>query len=87
MDIGSLVYNRYDGLLRFGVIVEKLVGNHGWTHFEINWIEDEAYERAMAWREKLCASRHTPKELYRADEVHPIDGERLAAVAHNYRRL
>ena len=49
MNVGSLVWNVFHRILRFGTIVEREVDDRGWAHFKVDWHEDHSYESARAW--------------------------------------
>jgi hypothetical protein len=86
MSIGSPVANTYHGIIRFGIIRDKLKDDQGWTQFHVEWIKDDTYDSAMWWVEELGARSFWQKELYRADELQPIDRHRFIAVADSFRR-
>ena len=53
MKIGTVVKNEYQGITRYGK-VSMLSSNHedGWTWCEVDWIDDEQYQDAIAYRNK-----------------------------------
>jgi hypothetical protein len=81
LTVGTPVYRNDYGLLRFGVIQSKMKDSHGWTHFTIGWTEDDKYISNV-----LESTNHPPrraKEIYRCDEVRPLDIDRLSLVAQS----
>ena len=79
-EIGKPVFQVYHGLLRFGTIKSRMVDKDGWSHFFIDWTNDERYERAMATAEEF-SKKHKTKEFYRCDEVYLLDTARLTQVS------
>ena len=74
MKIGTVVKNEYQGILRFGK-VSKVYPNHkgdNWTWCEVNWVDDEQYQEAVAYRNKLSNKNHK-KTFYRVDELIQIN--------------
>ena len=81
MNVGSLVWNVFHRILRFGTIVEREVDDRGWAHFKVDWCEDHSYESARAWDARF---REQPEgRLWRTDELYPVKASHLAAVIKN----
>jgi hypothetical protein len=74
MKIKDIVFNDYQGLRRYGVVVDKYMKD-SWAYVRVRWVNDDAYERAMAWWEELGQGDRRPYE-YRADQVKKIDAVR-----------
>jgi hypothetical protein len=74
MKVGDTVFQDYQSILRFGVILE-LTQKSGWSYATIKWFDDEVYERAMSDLVKLRKGEiddFTLKE-YRIDMLKVID--------------
>jgi hypothetical protein len=69
MNIGDVVWQDHNGLLRLGIIKSIAQGEDSWSSLEIEWVEDEMYEY---W----TPPEHR-KEFYRGDEVRTVNKERL----------
>lgn len=80
LDIGSSVWNSYNGLLRFGRITSKEIID-GWAEFKVTWFDDGVYESRVAHREDMTKKDYK-KHTYRANELHPIEIKRLEKVAY-----
>jgi len=76
MDIGSLVWNEYHGLLRFGTIASKTIKEDGWAYYTVAWHRDEMYEEQMKWRETMTHTNYYITE-YRKDMLHLFSRDRL----------
>jgi hypothetical protein len=76
MKIGDLIWNHYNGLLRFGTVVDKKIKKDKWAYFIIDWHADEDYEKAQAWRKGLTSTNYTLKE-YRGDQLKLFCPQRL----------
>jgi len=87
MKIGDLVWNRYNGLLRFGTVINKQKKEGGWMYFIVDWHDDECYSSSMEWRKELCGEDPTLKE-YRVDQIKTISADRLKQVLkeHNVQK-
>ncbi|MHA1955019.1 MAG: hypothetical protein ACXACY_27230 [Candidatus Hodarchaeales archaeon] len=72
MKIGTVVRNEYQGILRFGKVNAIFKGDDGWIWCEINWVNDEVYENAIAYRNSLSGKDHN-KTFYRVDELKQFD--------------
>ena len=72
MNIGTVVRNDYQGIIRYGKVNATFKGDDGWTWCEVNWIDDEKYERAITYRNKLSGKDHR-KMFYRVDELNQFD--------------
>ena len=83
MKIGDLVWNNYQGLMRFGTIVSKRLKEDKWAHYTVEWHDDETYEDSMAWRKKLSGEDHTLKE-YRAGFLKTISKDKLEKVIEEH---
>jgi hypothetical protein len=81
MNTGSTVYQVYHGILRLGVITDKVRGPDDWTHFAVNWVQDDQYDKNV--RPFLKEDKY----LYRADEITPIDPARLSRVVSIFEDL
>ena len=79
MNIGDLVYNTYQSILRFGTIQSTRIDQSGWAYYKVNWHADETYEEAMNLRQKLTHKDHRLQE-YRKDQIKPISKDFLSRV-------
>lgn len=73
--VGRTVMQKYGNTLRFGIVMSQKEEN-SWAHFRVKWIDDEAQEKAVAWRNKLT-NRDYSREWYRVDSVLFIDPEEI----------
>ena len=71
MNIGSFVWNVFNGVLRFGTIVRMDLDVSGWAHCSVVWHDDEVYNRALA-------GEATTERLYRVDELGLVPTDHLA---------
>jgi hypothetical protein len=83
MNIGDLVWNSYHGIMRFGTVISKRIKTNKWAYFTVKWHDDEAYEKSMAWRQKLGGGDHTLKE-YRADLLKKISIDRFKKIVEGH---
>jgi hypothetical protein len=74
MKIKDVVYNNFHGIRRYGVVVDKYTKD-SWAYVKVQWVDDEKYESAMSWREKLGQGDHRLHE-YRVDQVTVVDAEK-----------
>ena len=68
MKIGTVVRNDYQGIIRYGKVNSMFKGDDGWTWCEVDWIDDEQYQEAIAYRNSLSGKDHS-KPFYRVDEL------------------
>jgi hypothetical protein len=76
MKKGTIVYNSYRGLDRYGVVLSGNTEKDGWKYVKVKWFDDEPYRRSVKWRKKLDGKDHTLKE-YRIDQVSALDADRV----------
>jgi len=76
MKEGTIVYNNYRSIDRYGVVLSARVAESGWKHVKVKWFGDEPYRRSMKWRKKLSGKDYTLKE-YRIDQVTALDVDRV----------
>ena len=76
MKKGTIVYNSYRGLDRYGVVLSNNTKEDGWKYVKVKWFNDETYRRSMKWRKKLDGKDYTLKE-YRVDQVSALDVDRV----------
>lgn len=80
MKIGSLVYNNYQGMLRFGKILSRRVDEEdGWAYYKVEWYCDDVYEMAMDLRKQLIDKDYTLEE-YRKDQITSVSKDFLSKV-------
>ena len=72
MKIGTVVKNEYQGIVRYGKVNVVFKGDDGWTWCEVDWVDDEQYQEAVAYRNKLSNKNHN-RPFYRVDELNQID--------------
>ena len=72
MDIGDVVWQDHNGLLRLGIIKSIAEGDDSWSSLRIDWVEDDMYEY---WTQP----EHR-KEIYRGDEVRTVCKNRLSKI-------
>jgi len=85
MKVGDLVWNDYQGLVRFGTVASKEVKEDKWAYYAVEWHGDEAYEKSMAWRKKLSGKDHTLKE-YRSCHLKAISKDRLKTAIEEHEK-
>lgn len=85
IDVGTLVMNSHHGLVRFGVVREKNLRDHGWAHCQVDWFEDDIYVAKVAWDKKMNAATEELEEV-RVDYLTPISPDWLRNVLYAYRR-
>ena len=49
MNIGTVVRNDYQGIIRYGKINATFKGDDGWTWCEVDWVNDERYQQAISY--------------------------------------
>ena len=81
--IGSLVMNHYRGILRLGTIQSKRKDPEGWMNYRIHFFEDQVYQASEKHRSFLAGEDYF-KEVYRCDEIRPVDSVWLNRVLKSY---
>ena len=71
MKIGTVVKNEYQGIV-YGKVNVVFKGDDGWTWCEVDWVDDEQYQEAIAYRNELSNQDHN-RPFYRVDELKQID--------------
>ena len=71
MKINDVVFQEYQGIRRFGVVVGETTKNK-WKWVRVQWFNDEVYESAMQNLKQLRGGDHALDE-YRIDQVRVID--------------
>jgi hypothetical protein len=72
MKIGTVVKNEYQGIVRYGKVNAIFKGEDNWTWCEVDWVDDEQYEQAIAYRNELSNQDHN-RPFYRVDELTQFD--------------
>ena len=72
MNIGTVVRNDYQGIIRYGKVNATFKGDDGWTWCEVDWVNDEKYQQAINSRNKITSKDHS-RSFYRVDELSQID--------------
>jgi hypothetical protein len=72
MKIGTVVRNDYQGIIRYGKVNATFKGDDGWTWCEVDWVDDDKYNRAIDSRNKITSKDHN-KTFYRVDELKQIN--------------
>jgi len=72
MKIGDYVRQEYSGILRFGKVKEIVEGIDQWSYIRVDWVDDEKYEQAMTWKEKIRKEPYR-QDLWRIDNVKHLD--------------
>ena len=73
MKKGDVVFNEYHGIRRYGIVERKEMHEDGWAYCEVDWINDEQYDRAMSTRKSLTAGKDWTLKKYRVDQIQRID--------------
>jgi len=71
-EVGSTVFNEYHRIRRYGIVLEKRIGDNGWGYCRVKWFDDGVYEAAMSDRQKLT-NKDWSLDEYRIDQLQPID--------------
>jgi len=87
IDIGTLVWSGYSGLLRVGTVVSKRKAENGWAYFTIEWHDDEKYESVQNYYRSVNPNREYGLKEYKASLVHPVTPEQLEKFASSHREL
>ena len=77
MERGDIVKNSYHAIERYGIVKTAETKSDGWKHVTVDWINDEKYERAMAWRKKLNNKIDYYLKEYRCDQLKKIAPEEV----------
>ena len=77
MNIGSFVFNSWQGLPRFGTVTDKRLDEKGWAHYTVDWHDDAEHKQAAEWQNYLRRTDDAEQTEYRADELSVIDPSRL----------
>ena len=74
MKVGDFVRNSHHGLQRYGKVkrVLKNLKGDNWSYFDIEWVEDSKYQKAVDHIKKTSNRDYEP-EYYRSDQVSPLD--------------
>jgi hypothetical protein len=86
MNIGDFVFNNYHEVLRFGTIIGKTVEPNGWAFFTVSWHDDDRYEHAIAYINKL-RNTNEKKLRWRVDELTPVDPSRISKIVASHSEL
>mgnify|MGYP003652999615 CR=1 FL=1 len=76
MNIGSFVWNVFNGVLRFGTIERTDLDASGWAHCSVLWHDDEVYNRAIDESSELDQTARD--RMYRIDELNLVSIDHLA---------
>ena len=87
IDIGTLVWSGYSGLLRVGTVVSKRIAENGWAYFTIEWHDDGKYESVQNYYRSLNPNGEYGLKEYKASLVHPVTPEQLEKFASSHRDL
>tara|TARA_Y100000310_G_scaffold323459_1_gene383809 strand:+ start:1238 stop:1588 length:351 start_codon:yes stop_codon:yes gene_type:complete len=85
IDIGTLVWSGYSGLLRVGTVVSKRIAKNGWVYFTIEWHADETYQRTQDYYRSMNPNREYGLKEYKASFVHPVSPEHLERIVSSHR--
>ena len=80
-DIGKAVWQAWGGILRWGII-KGILRKDRWKYYNIDWIDDEAYEGSQQYRKELMGERGKDYQIYqpvRCDHVKIADLESIDA--------
>jgi len=76
MNIGSFVWNVFNGVLRFGTIERADFDASGWAYYSVSWHDDEVYNRAID--ESSDPDQVGRNRMYRIDELALVSTTHLA---------
>jgi len=77
MNIGSFVFNSWQGMPRFGTITDKRLDNNGWAHYVVAWHDDASHKQASEWQNKMRRTDDAEQAEYRADELSVVEPSHL----------
>ena len=77
MNIGSFVWNVFNGILRFGTITRTDLSPSGWAYCSVVWHDDKVYNRAID--EDSKPDQEAKTRMYRVDELNLVSTYHLAA--------
>ena len=81
IDVGTFVMNYHHGLLRFGVVKTKTVGDDGWSYFDVRFFEDDIHERRVEWDKKMNSKKSTQTHPWRlAKPKHWVVAKRFVSL-------
>jgi hypothetical protein len=68
--VGDFVINKFQGIYRYGKILKSYpnYNNDGWSWFDVEWVDDESYEKAISNRNKMT-NQNFSMSKYRADNL------------------
>jgi len=87
INIGTLVWSGYSGLLRVGTVVSKRKAENGWAYYTIEWHDDGRYESVQNYYRSVNPNREYGLKEYKASLVHPVSPEQLEKFASSHREL
>ena len=87
IEIGTLVWSGYSGLLRVGTVTNKRIAKNGWAYFTIEWHDDGKYESVQNYYRSVNPNREYGLKEYKASLVHPVAPEQLEKFAGSHREL
>ena len=79
IDVGSFVMSFHHGLLRMGVVESKRKDDEGWTHFTVDFLEDDIHEARVEWDKKLNSKKVWTNE-FRSEYLKPVSVQWLKNV-------
>ena len=79
IDVGTFVMNFHHGLLRMGVVEPKRKDEQGWTHFTVDFFEDDIHDARVEWDKKLNSKKVWTNE-FRAEYLKPVSVQWLKNV-------
>jgi len=66
IEIGTLVWSGYSGLLRVGTVTNKRIAKNGWAYFTIEWHDDGKYESVQNYYRSVNPNREYGLKEYKA---------------------
>ena len=72
IEVGSVVFNEYHRIRRYGIVQEKRIADDKWGYCKVKWFNDETYQTAMSDRQKLT-NKDWSLDEYRIDQLQSID--------------
>ena len=83
IDVGTFVMNYHHGLLRFGVVENKVTGENNWAYFDVRFFEDDIHIAKVAWDKKMNSKKVSTNRI-RGDFLKPVSTKWLQNVLFSY---
>ena len=78
--VGDLVWNSYNGTLRFGKVNNIRMANDGWAYYKVNWYDSEKYEKILEYYRTINPSGNYGLKEFRSGQIYRIEPEKLLKI-------